>query len=513
MFEVHQPYRIERNFRKKLLEAVARGEKLSLDKLKQLYFDEKLNRFVFQRAARRCYLPANETILAEIERFKGYGKKFKVAYSISGVLLEQAAMWYPDVIDSFKRLSRTGMVEFLDQTYYHSLAFLVAEEEFVYQVKEHRRLMKETLGYTPISVENTEFIYNNYVASVFERLGYKAVMTEGVERVLGWRSPNYVYKAKGANIKILFRNYRLSDDIGFRFGAKWWKEYPLTAEKYSAWLAATPGDVILIAIDYETFGEHFPAETGIFEFLKWLPGEILKWDHLRFATPSEAVERNPVRDEIDVPEHSTISWADLERDLSAWLHNKMQWNAFDRLRGLWLAVRAVDKHIYYELWRLLSISDHFYYMSTKGGGPGDVHTYFSPYGSALEAFVNYSNVLSDLESRVVDELVKDERLRLKYAWMRHVPQQETFVFYIEEGRQLEVTAYNMFSFLESLKKIPSASIDYHHARRDFERWIRDVVGDRTLAERISAIDPSLRDESLRQKLLEEIERRKNELFD
>ncbi|RLE59520.1 MAG: alpha-amylase [Thermoprotei archaeon] len=512
MFEVHQPFRVQRRFREKILELIARGKRPSLNDLRKLYFDEELNRFVFQRVASRCYLPANETILGEIERFKDRGKKFKVSYSISGVLLEQAEMWYPEVVESFRKLAKTGLVEFLDQTYYHSLAFLVAEEEFVEQVKEHRRLMKEVFGYEPRAVENTEFIYNNYVAKVFERLGYKVMLTEGVERVLGWRSPNYVYKAKGSDIKLLMRNYKLSDDIGFRFGARWWNEYPLTADKYSAWLASTPGDVILIAIDYETFGEHFPAETGIFEFLRWLPGEILKWEHLNIVTPTEAVERNPVRDEIDVPEYTAISWADLERDLSAWLHNSMQWNAFNRLKKLWLAVKAIDRSGYYDLWRLLSISDHFYYMSTKGGGPGDVHTYFSPYGTALDAYVLYSDVLSDLESRVYSELEKNERARLRYAWMRHVPPENTFIFYRGEGSPTGFMAYNMFSLIEGVEKVPLESVIFHQRRGDFAKWIEEVVGDTLLSVRISRIKAIVDSEDVRSKLLEEFERRKNELF-
>ncbi len=507
MFEVHQPYRVERRFREKLSELVARGHRVGLGDLERLYFDDSLNRYVFRRAAERCYLPANETILGEIERYKGQGKEFKVAYSVSGVLLEQAERWYPEVVDSFKALASTGRVEFLDQTYYHSLAFLVSEEEFEYQVAEHRRLMEEVLGVRPTAVENTEFIYNNYVAGVFARMGYRVVLTEGVERVLGWRSPNYVYKARGADIRVLMRNYKLSDDIGFRFAARWWKEYPLTADKYAAWLAATPGDVILIAVDYETFGEHFPPETGIFDFLRWLPGEILKWEHLYTVTPSEAVERNPPRGVLDVPEYNTISWADLERDLTAWLHNPMQWDAFNRLKRLWLAVRAHDEPASRRLWGLLSTSDHLYYMSTKGGGPGDVHNYFSPYGTPLEAYMYYSDVLSDFETRVYSELAEKPRARLRYAWLRHVPQDRVFVLTGPRGEAVAI-AYNVFSLIEALRHAPGDVVAAHQARGDFARWLRDVVGDAELAERVSRVPP----EGAREALLGELEARRRELF-
>ena len=512
MFEVHQPYRVERRFRERLSELIARGGRVTWEELEKLYFDDGLNRYVFRRAAERCYLPANQAILEGIERYKGQAKEFKVAYSVSGLLLEQAERWYPEVVDSFKALADTGRVEFLDQTYYHSLAFLVSEEEFEYQVAQHRLLMQNMLGVRPTAVENTEFIYNNYVARVFARMGYRVVLTEGVERVLGWRSPNYVYRARDADIRVLMRNYRLSDDIGFRFGARWWSEYPLTADKYAAWLAATPGDVILIAVDYETFGEHFPAETGIFEFLRWLPGEILKWDNLYTVTPSEAAERNPPRDVLDVPEYNTISWADLERDLTAWLYNQMQWNAFNRLKNLWLAVRAYDSPRARRLWQLLSTSDHFYYMSTKGGGPGDVHMYFSPYGTSLEAYMYYSEVLGDFETRIYGELERDERARLRYAWLRHVPHDKLFAFTTPSGETLGILAYNMFSLLEGVRRAPPEAIAHHHGRGDFARWIREVVGDGELAARVSGVEPSGPPARVKEELLGVLEGRRRELF-
>ena len=400
MFEVHQPYRLDRLFREKL-KRMAResGSKLTPKDLEEAYFDHGLSKIVMERVAKRCYLPANEAILKAIDRFRDGAREFKVAYSISGVFVEQAQRWTPDVIDSFRKLAETGRVEFLDQTYYHSLASAIGDEELEEQVLEHRGLMKDLFGVEPTAVENTEFIYNNRVARVFERLGYKVVFTEGAERILGWRSPNYVYRAKGLSLRVLLRNYRLSDDIGFRYAARWWEEYPLTPDKYAAWLAHTPGDVICLGIDYETFGEHFPPETGIIEFLKQLPEAVLRWDNLSFATPTEAAYRHEPRGELDVPEHMTVSWADLEKDLSAWLANSMQYKALDMVKRAKAAAKRLGGP-WLRLWRLLTISDHFYYMSTKGGGPGDVHSYFSPYGTPLDAYSIFVAVFSDFEARL-----------------------------------------------------------------------------------------------------------------
>jgi len=511
MFEVHQPYRLRRNIKSLLLSNLIRKGRLTPEDLEKIYFDEDLNRYVFERVAKRCYLPANYTIKQQIEYFKDYEKKFKVAYSVSGVLLEQASRWSPELVESFRQLASTGLVEFLDQTYYHSLAFLVAEEEFIYQVNEHRRLIKKELNYEPRAIENTEFIYNNYVGCLFDRLGYKVVLTEGVERILGWRSPNYLYKAKNCNIRVLMRNYRLSDDIGFRFGSTWWNEYPLTAEKYSAWLAATPGDVILIAIDYETFGEHFPAETGIFEFLRWLPGEILKWENLTISTPTEVAEHLQPRDEIDVPEHMTISWADLERDLYAWIGTFMQQDAFNRLRDLWIQIKALRNPGYERLWRLLSISDHFYYMSTKGGGPGDVHSYFSPYKNPYEAHMLFSEAIGDLETRTLLALENDKKALMRYAWMRSLPDENKFYFYAGPGKPLGKQAWNMFSFIEALREVPPETIVHHQSLQDFANWIEYVVGDVELARKIREINVASPEE-IRRQLLSVLENRRAELF-
>jgi alpha-amylase len=511
LFEVHQPLRLSKYFRSRLRELAARGERVTPETLERLYFDEELNRRVLERVSRRCYLPANSVLLQQLDHFRNYGKKFKVAFSLSGVFLEQARRWAPEVVESFKALSSTGLVEFLDQTYYHSLACFVNDEELEEQVREHRALMRDLLGVEPVAVENTEFIYNNRIACLFDRMGFKVVVTEGAERVLGWRSPNYLYKARGCGIRVLMRNYRLSDDIGFRFASRGWSEYPLTADKYSAWLAATPGDVVVVAVDYETFGEHFPAETGILEFLRWLPGEVLKWEHLRFSTPSEVAGAKPVRDEIDVPEDQTISWADIEKDASAWLGNDMQRDSFHRLRELWHAVRALPSRSWVRVWKLLSTSDHFYYMSTKGGGPGEVHAYFSHYPSAVAAYANYLDVLADFETRVLEALATCEKARLRYAWMRSVPVGQEFILYWGDGSPTGAAARSALELQRVVAELPARVAHYHLRRGDFASWFESVVGDFEFARRLREARTSSEDES-KEVLLRLLEERRREIF-
>jgi len=407
MFEVHQPYRLDRLAYSKLLEKSLRGN-LEISDFEEILFDQGLNRLVIERASSKCYIPATKIILENILRYKGSGREFKVSFSISGIFLEQVRRWKPEIIDLFNELVETGNVELIEQTYYHSLAAfmpLLGWSELREQIFEHRRLVEELFGYTPTAIENTEFTYNNDIACFFDQLKYKVVLTEGVDWILGWRSPNYVYRAYNCDIKVLTRNYRLSDDIGYRFSDKNWDQYPLTADKYAAWLSATPGDLVFIAIDYETFGEHHWPETGIHEFLKWLPGEILRYEHLVFSTPSEVVDKYPVRDVYDVPPWSSISWAD-ERDLSAWLGNHMQWNAFKILVDLRPYVKALDDPVITRLWKLLTTSDHLYYIATKFGSIEQVHSYFSPYKNAPDAYAIYVQALNILASIIAEKIVE-----------------------------------------------------------------------------------------------------------
>jgi alpha-amylase len=384
-FQVHQPFRL----RKYTI--------FDVDK-EHNYFDEKKNKEVCRKVAQKCYLPANHLMLELINKFQG---RFRITYSISGMALEQFEKYAPEVIESFQRLARTGCVEFLTETYYHSLSFLYSKEEFLAQVQKHTKRIKELFNYEPKILRNTELIYNNELALFAEKNGYQGILAEGVDHILGWRSPNFVYKPKGAEkIKLLLKNYKLSDDIAFRFSNKGWKEWPLSADKYVSWLNQVNGAgyIINLFMDYETFGEHQWEDTGIFEFMKHLPGEFLKNRDNDFKTLSEAVAAYPVSDEIDVP--YTISWADLERDLSAWLGNRMQHNAVNDLYALESAIKQSGDTQLLEDWRKLTISDHIYYMCTKWFSDGDVHRYFNPYNTPYDAFITYMNILEDIRKRL-----------------------------------------------------------------------------------------------------------------
>ena len=480
--------------------------------LADLYFDHTLNREVFERAARKCYFPANSIILEQIDHFKREQKQFKVAYSISGVFIEQCERWNPDLIESFRQLAETGCVEFFDETYYHSLSSLFGSDhsEFVEQVRMHRQLMKDLFQYEPKTCINTECIYNNSIAKTIEGLGYEATVTEGVERLLQWRSPNYVYKAKDSNLRVLLRNYRLADDIGFRFTARWWSEWPLTSQKFSSWLAACSGQVITLFMDYETLGEHHWPESGIHEFLHWLPGEVIKWGNLNWALPIEVVRWHQPVGEIDVHEFYSVSWADLERDITAWLINPMQWNCYNRLKQLGTGGKETGNPDLFRLWRYLQMSDHLYYLSIKGGGPGDVHSYFNPLGSPLEAFTVYSSVLSDFEARVMHELEKPEWIARRI--LRSYTVEKGFTFSYEFARPTDLTVHSLDEFFSALKNVDASSLEFHNERGDFERWIRHVVGDSTLADKLREIaNQRLNGEVLRKKTLNVVEQRTKEL--
>jgi alpha-amylase len=383
------------------------------------YFNHGLNQWVYDRVANRCYLPANSIILELIDNLKHEKRKFKVTYSISGVFLELCEMFNKDVLESFKQLAETGCVEFLEETYYHSLASLFdSQEEFIEQVNAHRRAMKDLLNYKPEVFVNTEMIFNNRIAKIVEDLGFKAIFTEGVEKILGWRSPNYVYTRKfcypndptpDKRIKVLLRNYRLSDDIGYRFSARDWDQWPLTADKFAAWLNATPGQCINLFMDYETFGEHQWQESGIFWFLKSLPYKVLEYENLEFTTPTEVVDRYEPVGEIDVFEFSTVSWADMERDVSAWLGNRMQQVCFEELKNLEKLVKRLNNPEMTKIWRMLQISDHLYYCCTKWWGDGDVHKYFSCFPTPQDGFVNLMGIISDFKARVIAESLKEHK--------------------------------------------------------------------------------------------------------
>ena len=365
------------------------------------YFDDFANRTIVRRIADRCYLRANNVLLELIRR---HGGEFKVAFSISGAAIEQFSLYAPEVIDSFKALAATGCVEFLAETCSHSLASLSSEKEFKNQVKEHSALIQKLFGVKPVTFRNTELIYSDSIGETVASMGFKAMLTEGAKHILGWKSPDFVYtNAINPRLKVLLRNFSLSDDIAFRFSDRGWASWPLTADTYAGWLADAlqTGDVVNLFMDYETFGEHQKADSGIFDFLAALPAAVLS-KGLNFRTPSQvASECQPV-----APLHVTypISWADEERDTSAWLGNELQEEAFSKVCALEKDVaRARDAKLT-AAYRKLQESDHFYYMCTKFFSDGSVHSYFNPYDTPYEAFINYMNVLSDFEIRVKEKI-------------------------------------------------------------------------------------------------------------
>ena len=394
-FQVHQPYRLkDYGF-----------FKIGID---HSYEADEKNREILNKVADKCYIPANNKMLDLIDRFDG---NFKIAFSFSGTVLEQFEKYRPDVLASFKKLVKTGMVEILSETYYHSLSFPNSRKEFERQVKLHADKVKELFGVTPTVFRNTELIFNNDIAFMAHKMGFKGILCEGVDRFLKERSPNFLYYSQGSKeIKCLLKNYTFSDDIAFRFSNRGWKEYPLTAAKFSKWVHNLDGksDVINLFMDYETFGEHQWTETGIFKFLDTLPSELLKHQNFDFKTPSEVIEAYQAKETYDVPTYT--SWADQERDLSAWLENAMQKEALQRIYNLEEKVLKTKDKTLIDTWSRLQTSDHFYYMSTKFMTDGDVHQYFSPYATPFDAYINYMNVLSDFEKVVEDlSIVKKDK--------------------------------------------------------------------------------------------------------
>ncbi len=390
-FQVHQPYRI----RKYTFFDIGK---------ENAYFDgdgenNLNNRFIMQKVAKKCYIPTNKLLFKLLKNHP----EFRFTFSFSGIVLEQMERYAPEALESFRDLISTGRVEVLGETYYHSLAFMYSKKEFREQVEMNREKIKKLFSVEPRVFRCTELAYSNEIAKEAEEMGFKAILGEGADRVLGWRSPNFVYKPVNSNIKLFLKNYRLSDDIAFRFSEKKWKEHPLTAEKFGKWVSDVNGngEVVNLFMDYETFGEHQWEETGIFRFLERLPEEVLRHPDNDFATLSEGSERYDARDVVDVP-HVT-SWADMERDLSAWVGNDMQQDALCKLYEIEEDVLATKDEEMIDQWRRFQTSDQVYYMSTKGMGDGTVHGYFSPYGSPYDAFICFFNALSDFKLRVSEK--------------------------------------------------------------------------------------------------------------
>lgn len=382
-FQVHQPWRLK----------VYRFFNIGKD---HNYLDDFTNRAIMQKVARQCYLPMNALLLKLIKENKG---AFKCSFSITGSAVEQFRAYAPEVLDSFRALAETGCVEFLAETYSHSLAALSSKEDFVEQVKLHSKMIKEEFGKKPVAFRNTELIYSDAIGEMVSELGFKTILAEGAKHVMGWKSPNFIYtNAIDNRLRVLLRNYKLSDDIAFRFSNQGWDQYPLTADKFAQWISDENGEVINLFMDYETFGEHQKATTGIFDFVKALPKAILKQPEVCFATVSEAAKAYQPVGVLHCPH--VMSWADEERDVTAWLGNELQNEAFSKLYALKDKVKSLKNADFEYVWNFMQTSDHFYYMATKWLSDGDVHSYFNPYGSSYEAFINYMNVLSDFEIEV-----------------------------------------------------------------------------------------------------------------
>jgi len=403
-FQVHQPYRL-RDLR---ITEVGHGD---VD-----YFDDTKNGEIFRKVAEKCYLPANALMLEMLENHPD----FHISYSLSGVFLDQCKEYGPDVLESFQKLAATGKVEFLAETYYHSLASVVSLEEYCEQVTKHVRAIEELFGMTPTVFRNTELIYNNEIAQIARLMGFNGIIAEGADAMLQGRNPNDPFRPptfrlpasrekivrkhrplpkRARDIAVLLKNYKLSDDVAFRFSDKSWVGYPLDAHTFTDWLMNSGGQSVNLFMDYETFGEHQWEDTGIFDFLRSLPA-IWKERGIKAVTPSQIIA-DWNKDHAHVYDvHESISWADMERDLSAWTGNHIQDAALSSIYALESQVKGTGNERLIEAWRKLLTSDHFYYMCTKYWSDGDVHKYFSPYESPYEAYRRYSHALADLRSRL-----------------------------------------------------------------------------------------------------------------
>ena len=424
-FQIHQPFRLK----------TYRFFDIGND---HYYYDDFANDDIITRIAQRSYLPANQMLL---DMIKENGKKFKVAFSISGTALEQLEQYVPEFIDSMKELAETGCVEFLSETYAHSLSSLTDPEEFMAQVKAHDDKIYQLFGQRPKVFRNTELIYDDDIASMVASMGFKGAITDGAKHILGWKSPNYLYKSASApKLRLLLKNSKLSDDISFRFSNPEWAAYPLTADKYINWIATLPDEEMLINLfmTYETFGELQPRESGIFEFMKALP-RFAAQNGIEFMTPSEVVSKMKPVGELSVMH--PISWADEARDTSAWMGNILQEEAVNKLYCLGERIRLIQDRRIRQDWNYLQASDHFYYMCTKHSSDGSVHSHFSPYDSPYAAFTNYMNVLSDFMIRVREQFpeeIENEELNALLLTIRNQEKE------IEElNREVEMMRNNI----------------------------------------------------------------------
>jgi len=382
-FQVHQPFRLDPGFRF-----------FQIGDFNAKYEHDKKNAEIVKKVARRCYIPMNALIQELIDTNEG---RLHLSFSISGMALEQFELYAPEVLESFQKLVSSGCVELIGETYYHSLASVFSEKEFIAQIKLHRKKLFDLFSVSPTTFRNTELIYQDRLAPIIRSKGFKAILAEGIERQLGWRSPNFLYHPKNCtNMGLLLKNYRLSDDIAFRFSNRQWPAWPLTAKKFASWCHKHIGEsqVINLFMDYETFGEHQWKETGIFDFFRHLETHILEDKNFLFKTPAEVVAENRPVDAVSFPRY--VSWADTDRDLSAWLGNPLQDSSAELIYSLEEQVLATKNELLLHAWRKLQTSDHFYYMCTKWFQDGDVHKYFNPYKSPDEAYRLYNDVVSHM---------------------------------------------------------------------------------------------------------------------
>lgn len=481
-FELHQPYRLRKSI-------PSPGTTIH-DSYEQYFAPE--NKEILQKVSDKCYKPATSLLIDLMD------KGFHAAFSVSGTLLEQLERWDPDALDLLTTCARHPNSEMLCQTYYHSIAaFFHDHVELADQFIMHKDRIHELSGTEPIICENTEFIFNNAIADTMAQLGFKGCFTEGADRLLGWRSPNFLYQCR--DIPLIVRNFGLSDDIAFRFCTHDWKEYPLTADKYAGWVAEAYGDFVSIFIDYETLGEHFWADSGIFQFLEHLPEELEKRG-VQSVNPRDLLAY-PIRHTFDID--YTISWADAEKDETAWIQNRKQKNA---VRACERATHfPLDRHLY----RLLQTSDHFYYMSTKHGSCGEVHNYFSHQGEH-DAFITYMTTLANAEAHAIQNACaaasspeEQEHLKAQYKLRTFSPDQ-AFHFAGKDGYTGHA-AFDLDQFSDLIAIIPSDSLAYHLKNQDYTHWLQDIVQDTVLADQI-------KDLTSREEMMECIERRCKELW-
>jgi alpha-amylase len=450
---VHQPYRL------------AKFSVFDIGKERK-YFDDARNKEYLDRIVRKSYLPTTNILLDLMRKTDG---RFRMGFSITGVVMEQLETHYPEVLENFRKLVKGGC-EIVSESYYHSLSCLHSKDEFDRQVRMHEKKVKLLFGARPRAFRNTELMYNNDIAKMVEHLGYEMMLAEGHEKILGRMSPCFIYKAAGSKTKLLFRHYKLSDDVGFRF-----QHHYLPAEQYADWIAATPGNIVNLFMDFETFGEHHWEDSGILKFLERFPIETLK-KQVSFLTPSEAAfEFEPIG-EIDVP--FMTSWADTERDMSAWLGNRMQQQAISDLYKLENLVMQSNDEKITEDWRKLQTSDHFYFMCTKYFADGDVHKYFNPYATPYEAFINFMNAATDLRKRAEIAVQKNSG---NSGEAKHLLRDVEFdkSFFANNGGVFR----NLKDLSHGLNKMSDSTFSFHanESKNDFAAWSKDVIGDRILA--------------------------------